>query len=384
MTSLIRSNRLLQAFGAWVGACWGWDLASVVVQSLHFEGQTQAFSGLGWMVAVAMAIVFWKGLESSLEGREELPSIKDLLWFLPLVGFFLFKLPFPDLFYDTTNYHIILQNPISWEFLSQSFFPAGMGTFVWPLADHVFLLPRNILGYRLGTVVNLGVAWLCFLEILSWIGNRKPKAGAFALACLSTEVILVELGSYYVDLLPIPFLLMLFRDSFEPNRPGSLRRAVVCSAIAVSLKMASFPMILVAFGFWVTRAKLKTLKWAMPAFSLLSILFLLSPYMVTAGVFTGNPIFPVMNKVFQSPLFPLISFRDERWGPRGIVEFLLFPILAIFKKARLYEGAVYGGRLAFYFVPLVVIYRAAFQKINKRKTEFDLSVTILAMLVCGS
>lgn len=373
---------MLQGLAAWVGACWGWDLSQIGIQALGYLPQGPWFVAEA-VVAVLCGWICWVLLENTDAGKE-LPTSGNLLWFFPLIGFYLFKLPFPDLLFDTTNYHLFLQNPTSWNLLRESFFPGAMGTYVWPLGDRVFFLPRELLGYRLGTIVNLAVAWICFVQVLEWLGARRPGAGAFALACLSTEAILVEFGSYYVDLLPIPFLIALMRDSIEPSRPGSLRRAITCSALALCLKMASIPIVLVAIALWVIRADRRLKKIGLPILAIAAFLLLLSPYMVTTAKNTGNPVFPVLNKFFRSPLFPLTSFRDERWGPRSIIEFFLFPILAIFKKTRLYEGAIYGGRLAFYFIPILALLRGIQlrprQSNQRQKSTNILAVAILAMI----
>lgn len=380
MWRLVYPPFLLRLFACWVVAWWAWDLGGIYLQILGVSIQPLRVV-LGFSAGGAASWITWKLLADE-RSDEDPPALVHLVWFVPILLFFVFKLPFPDIFYDTLNYHLLLQNPTSWNFLRDSFFPGGLGTFIWPLADRVFSLPRYFLGYRLGTVVNLFVAWICFLQILNWLGNRKPKAGAITFACLSTEVFLINLGSYYVDLLPVPFLIALVREALEPNRQGALRRAVVCSVLAVALKMASMPIILAVFLLWIARADRISRKLALPVWFVLVIVWVLSPYLLTAFRFTGNPLFPAFNQYFRSPFFPPIFWKDSRWGPRHEpLRFIFFPILATLKRVPLNEAREYAGRLCFYLVSVFVLFRGLWKKEpGLLSAEARLAAGILMML----
>ncbi|MBC8021737.1 MAG: hypothetical protein H7Y14_01370, partial [Burkholderiales bacterium] len=39
----------------------------------------------------------------------------------------------------------------------------------------------------------------------------------------------------------------------------------------------------------------------------------------------GNPFFPYLNGIFQSPWWELVSFHDERYGPRNALEAITYP-----------------------------------------------------------
>lgn len=51
----------------------------------------------------------------------------------------------------------------------------------------------------------------------------------------------------------------------------------------------------------------------------------------------GNPFFPYYNQVFRSPLFPSVSLRDARYGPRGLLDALHYPLYMAQGTSRLQE-----------------------------------------------
>jgi hypothetical protein len=90
------------------------------------------------------------------------------------------------------------------------------------------------------------------------------------------------------------------------------------------------------------------------ALSLAAFAAPLLPFAVYLSAETGNPLFPFANGLFRSPFWPAWGGWDERWGPRGAVETLLWPALAFFEPARHSELSVYSGRLAVGFAASLV------------------------------
>jgi hypothetical protein len=56
-----------------------------------------------------------------------------------------------------------------------------------------------------------------------------------------------------------------------------------------------------------------------------AVLVLALPWMLVLYREFGNPVFPHLNSLFQSPDFPAISLGAERFAPRGLGAALLFP-----------------------------------------------------------
>src|SRR2546427_6322721 len=50
-----------------------------------------------------------------------------------------------------------------------------------------------------------------------------------------------------------------------------------------------------------------------------------------------SPVFPFYNGIFHSPYWPEGKLIDPRWGPHGLRETLLWPIMDFFKPERISE-----------------------------------------------
>ena len=63
---------------------------------------------------------------------------------------------FPDEFWDSYSYHIYLQEEPFADKINEDFFPGRtLTTFVFPIADRIFNMFRQLLGFRLGTLPRI-------------------------------------------------------------------------------------------------------------------------------------------------------------------------------------------------------------------------------------
>jgi len=86
----------------------------------------------------------------------------------------------------------------------------------------------------------------------------------------------------------------------------------------------------------------------------------LLPFTIFIYRLTGNPVFPLYNGLFKSPYWPQGILFDPRWGPYGVMETLGWPVVMLFRPARLSEYVFYSGRLSLGFLvaaALVVLAR---------------------------
>src|SRR5437868_4852076 len=113
-------------------------------------------NALGWALAAPLAAAGWllyvstKPFPAAAPGRDF-----GLLVALPLLFFYLLRLPFPDLSFDVLNYRLLhaersLRGTL---FAPGAFFPTPAP--YHPAPDTLTALFRHALGYRLGTSVNL-------------------------------------------------------------------------------------------------------------------------------------------------------------------------------------------------------------------------------------
>ena len=91
-------------------------------------------------------------------------NIYDFVFFLFII-LYLIKLPFPDSSHDVKYYSIWLQSypfpdQFSWHYL-----PAGPHGFLYPLGEKMFYVARMMLGYRLGTILNIFVMLVIYFQL---------------------------------------------------------------------------------------------------------------------------------------------------------------------------------------------------------------------------
>src|ERR1043166_1651400 len=111
---------------------------------------------LAWTLAVIVTACLWAVYVSIKEAASE--KLSRWFWLvvaLPLLLVYSIRFAFPDISFDVLNYHIFnseraLRGPL---FLTQDFFPVVV-TFN-PTPDVLAGLYRHVLGYRVGTAMNL-------------------------------------------------------------------------------------------------------------------------------------------------------------------------------------------------------------------------------------
>jgi hypothetical protein len=324
-------------------------------------------NALGWALAVPPALaalyfyVVTKPFPAERAGRR--------FWLVvlpPLVLFYLLRLPFPDLSYDVLNYRLLhaersLRGTL---FAAGDFFPTPAP--YNPAPDTVTGLFRLALGYRLGTVVNLlALVWAArAVEKLlrPFVARAWPRAAAVLLVVLA-EQLLFEVNNYMVDLLALPLLLEATRLALGADGAETQggRRAVFVHAalllgLAAALKLtnaaAGLPVLLLCAYKALAGAGRRGLKELLTTGALCFAAFVapLVPFAVYLWRLTGNPLFPLANGIFKSPFWPTTGGWDDRWGPRGIWETLVWPVLVWLGPSRHSELNVYSGRVTLGFV----------------------------------
>jgi hypothetical protein len=92
------------------------------------------------------------------------------------------------------------------------------------------------------------------------------------------------------------------------------------------------------------------------------------PYFINAWVQTGSPLFPYYNMIFKSEYFAEENWIDERYGPKSIIQFLIWPIYIIINPTKAYE--VGSTDLAFasgYIIVIAYLLFALYKRIVKRE-----------------
>ncbi|MFL6337473.1 MAG: hypothetical protein ACJ754_29585 [Pyrinomonadaceae bacterium] len=316
-------------------------------------------NALGWALSAPAALVAWyfyvvtKPFTSERAGREFWLVVLPALLF-----FYLLRLPFPDLSWDVLNYRLLhaersLHGTL---FMAGDYFPTPAP--YNPAPDTVTGLFRHALGYRLGTVVNLlALVWTARVVeklVRPYVARAWPRAAAVLLVLLA-EHLLYEVNEYMVDLLSLPLLLeatwLALRFEEAEHRRSVLVRAALLLGLSAGLKLtnaaAILPVVLLcAYGALAGPGRLKS-KELPGTIALAFVAFVapLLPFTVYLWRLTANPVFPLGNTFFLSAYWPTDGGWDARWGPKGLRETLLWPVLASFDPGRHSELNVYSGRI---------------------------------------
>jgi hypothetical protein len=323
---------------------------------------------IAWILAGAVSLLVWVFYLSL--GEDPAERWPWQLWAavaLPLLFFYLIRLPFPDVSFDVLNYHIYhseraLRGPL---LTPQDFFPTPAP--FNPTPDIVTGLYRYALGYRLGTIANfLALMWTATIlnrTLGDWIQSTWLRSLAIFLV-IATEQVLFQINNYMVDLLALPLLLeatWIAIDAGTRERffARTLRLSLLLG-VAAAFKLTNLiygvPIVLV-YAFNILEVSHKSglvhRAWRLSKISPLALLAFVLPLLpFTALIYrlTGNPVFPLYNGLFKSPYWAQGAAFDPRWGPHGIFETVIWPVAMFFRAARLCEYPFYSGRLSIGFV----------------------------------
>ena len=266
---------------------------------------------------------------------------KKYSWAAAAVGlysllFFILKAMLPEQSTDVYKYHVLLQEPIWRDMIHENLMPGGMQGFVFPLADRLFYLFRAGLGFRMGTVLNL----LCFFLILCQLyrlftrlgwknGQKYWPVPAFFIA--AQYDVLMQIGSYMVELISVVFLLecvwFLLEDA--KSREEMAVFAVLCGCLFTFKVINALYIIPLLLLYLFCNRKMLTVGQFAACFA--AGVLPVSIYAIHTWINTGNPVFPYYNTLFHSPYFADANFKDNRWGPKNIRETLLWPLYAVIR-----------------------------------------------------
>ncbi|HYX29119.1 MAG TPA: hypothetical protein VE863_11175, partial [Pyrinomonadaceae bacterium] len=234
-----------------------------------------------------------------------------------------------------------------------------------PTPDIITGLYRHAFGYRLGTIVNL-VALLWTAAIVErlmrdWIRSVWFRCAAI-LFVIATEQLLFQINNYMVDLLALPLLLEATVIALNLKRVHAMRstiRLLLLLGAAVAFKLANLiyavpiSFVFLANLFTTASPNVRPTIRQLPQIALaatIAFVLPLVPFTIFIYRLTGNPVFPFYNGLFKSPYWPQGALFDPRWGPYGVIETIVWPVVMLFRPERLSEYHFYSGRLTLGFV----------------------------------
>ena len=261
-----------------------------------------------------------------------------------------------DANWDLRNYHYYNAYAFLNGRLGHDVAPGQMQTFHNPLPDLPFYWlaqswPPIWIGAVLGALhgLNLTLLWGIFLETTEWSQPRHRWAiGVLVLwMALRAPGFQSELGSTMNDNLVSLFVLagvwLLLTASREASRVDQARVALAGAVMGAGfgLKLTLFPYVVsaaVALAWlWPTARS----RWqALAVYGVAGVVGTLA----TAGAWSwqlwtafGNPTFPYLNSIFQSPYAAPWSFADTRFLPGSTWEYLAWPFVFAVNPLRVSE-----------------------------------------------
>ncbi len=294
----------------------------------------------------------------------------DIIFAVLFALYFFMKAIFPDSMADTLSYEIFVQE-FSFTSKLEAMKPDLPSFAAWySLGERVFHYFRVVFGYRLSILPNLLIYFAAFYktkEILigffkeifpDKLQKLRPSTvasiisgAAFLIFC--DEFVVMGAVIIKPDLFVIPLLLECFRIVFQTVRRDAVIYALagLLTGLSVAIKLTNvvyFLPLIVSIIF--SDIRQKTFKPAKLCWGALGALIPIAPFALYGLIFTGNPVFPFFNAVFQSPYAVFENIKDIRWGPTGFLEALVWPFIVIFDTSRFGEIIGYStfsnGRLA--------------------------------------
>jgi hypothetical protein len=265
-----------------------------------------------------------------------------------------------DMNWDLQNYHYYNAYAFLHHRLSVDMAPAQLQTFFNPLLDVPFYLmsqhfPSPLIGFVLGFVhgFNLSLVLVVFWKITR-ISHKRVKL-IIGVVILAVSAIapgfISELGGTMNDNVVSIFvlaalLLLIMASGYHENESIRRGRLVVCIAgfvmgIGVGLKptisvyaiSVAFSLVML-FDSWPERVRCFVNYGAA---GMLGVIASAGFWWWELWSHFGNPFFPFLNNLFQSPYIQPHTFADKRFLPAHAWEYFIWPFIFSWNSERVAE-----------------------------------------------
>ncbi|HVS21871.1 MAG TPA: hypothetical protein VHD88_08490 [Pyrinomonadaceae bacterium] len=345
-----------------------------------------------WCLTIPLALIGWYFYISTKEPATERLSLPFwLIVALPLMFVYALRAPFPDVSFDVWSLRLFHGERALRGFLYHpgEFFPTAAP--FNPAPDMLTGIFRNLLGYRLGTLINyLVLVWAGTVidKLLRPHIRRQWLRAAGVLLVLCAEHMLFEINNYMVDLLALPLMLEATRVIVDEGSREKAKRYfvrvafLIGASVTLKLSNAAVAAPLVAVCVWraLSQRPLRIKELTTDALGSVAVVVTpLIPFTVWLYKLTGSPVFPIYNGLFQSPFYPPFNGWDDRWGGYGAFEILAWPVLMFFHPHRIAELGVYSGRISVGFV-LALLCLLLWSRVDARTRTFAFVIIVGSLL----
>lgn len=357
------------------------------------------FSGMRYIIANAIALVPNIALIIFLIRKKAIAIENNFnKWDIIFLAIMLIvtatTIIFPDEFWDSYSYHIYLQQDPFADKINDDYFPGRtLTSFVFPIADRIFCMFRSILGFRLGTLPGYLLLIVIFYQtkrILKKLIKKDMKEmylSILSMLPLGTFIILQQIGTYYIDnfsiviLLEFVYAILYDSDELFKNKSRLYYLAFIVG-IGVCIKVTNaIYMLLPLLYILIKNIKdIKQIKWYDYILLVVTAFIPMLPYFLDAVIQTGSPVFPYYNTIFKSEYFAEKNWLDDRYGPKNIIQFLLWPIYIIKHPEKAYEVGKTDFAFASGFIASIIYLMYLVYKRIIKKEKIELTSTTLYIL----
>lgn len=283
---------------------------------------------------------------------------------------------------DALNYHAYAAFGLIEGRIEADFFPAGPQSYLNPVGYIPFYffrawLPDLWMALSFATLNSAGIYAIVYLTKEFIKKEDDIYTYYLAILCaLLTTVFWQTVGSSFIDgyicaliLFGTLYFIRSFHCSSDREQSKSLMFSALFLGAAAGLKLTSIIYCVAAgltlFVFlWGTPKKWSKLfiffSFGVVAFTLIEGWW---AYLVYAR--TGNPFFPYLNNIFESPFYPAQSISNDRFSPESWLDGLLFPLYAVMPAPWLYqELRAPDVRFFFFFLFLSVAFLFRWTKLK--------------------
>jgi len=241
-----------------------------------------------------------------------------------------------------------------------------------PFYHAVSWLPPKAMGFLLGFIPGLNVLPIYGIARRVVDLGDSGKTAWFCLGLTLTAVLgminLAEIGTSYADnILSLPvltavWLIVRFREAICASARSGWPVAAAAGLLAGSALGLKLPFAVYCVGICAAFFGLDAPFWRRFAMAFVFGLGVLAGTALTGGFWLlemwqrfQNPLFPYFNEVFKSPWGAIGSYRDERFLPKNLAMWLLFPFWFNVDPAQVGEVGFRDLRFPLLYTLLLVL-----------------------------
>jgi hypothetical protein len=257
-------------------------------------------------------------------------------------------------------------------------------------AEILYTLAMIIVGQPLPSLLHFTFGLLT-ISLVFLLGKRLGGTSVGALAALlffSIPVVSYEAGTPYIDLMHSFYILFAVYAIilwWQYSQNQWLLIAGITAGFALGIKISTativIPLgILMLCAIWIKKHSFSQVIKGSLHFGIM-VLVLFSIWLIRDYAWTGNPIFPMYNQIFNSPLWVnnanMFTINSSRWS--NILSILLMPLDLVINSKKYYWEAQNGmlAALPLLSLPWLYIWHPSVKKETK---IISIGLTILLVL----